>query len=186
MGKKIYGIFDQMRYSDFLFLLVLFANLIIVVYLGVGNHQKALKVAQLQENGEQIVAWFEGFETRLQAGDSVAQKSCVPVNEGSVNTRGVKVNIWKDCVGSLFASDGPFAAYSNLLMTEDPPYADKCDKQQLGTSGAFIFEKLIPNPAGPSVAAPIESNEKLISGMNVRLSVCDTGYYLIKIGEFKL
>jgi hypothetical protein len=71
-------------------------------------------------------------------------------------------------------------------MTDNPPYADKCDKQQLGTSGAFIFEKLIPNPAGPSVAVPIEPNEILISGMNIRLSVCDTGYYLIKVGEFKL
>jgi hypothetical protein len=25
-----------------------------------------------------------------------------------------------------------------------------------------------------------------MSGMNIRLSLCDTGYYLIKIGEFKL
>jgi hypothetical protein len=71
-------------------------------------------------------------------------------------------------------------------MPEDPPYASKCDKHELGTSGAFIFEKMTMNPAGPPAVSPMEPNEKLVSGMNIRLSVCDTGYYLVKIGEFKL
>ena len=165
---------------------VLFINLIVVAYLGIGNHQKALKVGQLQENGEQIIAWFEGFEAKVQAGETVAQKSCVPVEEGAGLGRGVKVNTWKDCVSSLFATAGPFGDYANLLMPEDPPYASKCDKHELGTSGAFIFEKMTMNPAGPPAVSPMEPNEKLMSGMNIRLSLCDTGYYLIKIGEFKL
>jgi len=42
------------------------------------------------------------------------------------------------------------------------------------------------NPAGPPSAGPMESGEKLLEGINIRLSLCDTGYYLIKIGEFKL
>jgi len=186
VSKKMYGIFYGMRYSDFLFLWVLFINLIVVAYLGIGNHQKALKVGQLQENGEQILAWFEGFEAKVQAGEAVTQKSCVPAEEGAGIGKGVKVNTWKDCVGSLFATGGPFGDYSNLLMPEDPPYASKCDKHELGTSGAFIFEKMTMNPAGPPAVSPMEPNEKLMSGMNIRLSLCDTGYYLIKIGEFKL
>ena len=186
MSKKDYGIFYGMRYSDFLFLWVLFVNLLLVAYLGVANHQKALMVGQTKENGEQIVAWFEGFETKLQAGESVTPQACVPIEEGANNNTGAQVNTWQDCVSGLFGTDGPFKDYSNLLMPEHLPYASKCDKHELGTSGAFIFEKLTANPAGPPAAAPIEPHEKLISGMNIRLSVCDTGYYLVKIGEFKL
>ena len=185
MSKRDHGIFYGMQYSDFLFLWVLFANLLLVAYLGVANHQKALKVGQSQENGEQIVAWFEGFEAKLQAGESVSPKACVSAEEGSGKSAST-TNTWKDCVSALFEADGPFKNYTNLLMPADPPYASKCDKQDLGTSGAFIFEKLNANPAGPSVATPIEAHEKLISGMNIRLSVCDSGYYLVKIGEFKL
>ena len=186
MSKKIHGIFHGMQISDFLFLSAVFANLFLVIYLGVGNHQKALKVGQSQENGEQIIAYFEEFASKLQAGEPVTQKSCVPVEEGATSIKGPKINTWKDCIGDLFVSGGPFANYPNLLMPKESPYAIKCDKHDLGTSGAFIFEKLIPNPAGPATATPLELTEKLVSGMNIRLSVCDTGYYLIKIGEFKL
>lgn len=184
MSKKGYGIFYGIQYSDFLFLWVLFANLLLIAYLGVANHQKALKVGELQAKGEQIVAWFEAFEVKLQSGESVTQQLCIPAGEGITN--GSELNTWQHCVSSLFGQQGPFKEYSNLLMPEDPPYASKCDKQELGSSGAFIFEKLIANPAGPPIAAPIEPHDKLISGMNIRLSVCDTGYYLVKIGEFKL
>jgi hypothetical protein len=186
LTKKDYGIFYGIRYADFLFLWVLFANLLLVAYIGVANHQKALKVGELQENGEQIIAWFESFEAKLQAGELVIPQACAPLQEGGSSRKGDQGNIWKDCVSSLFGSNGPFKGYTNLLMPEDPPYASKCDKHELGTSGAFIFEKLTANPAGPPAASPIEPHEKLISGMNIRLSVCDAGYYLIKIGEFKL
>ena len=171
-----------MRYSDFFFLWVLFANLLLVVYLGVGNHQRALRVAFTQTNGEQIIAWFEGFNQKLQDGERVGQQSCIPVQDGA-NT---KSNTWKACIDSLFAVSGPFHDYTNLLMPEAPPYSIKCDKQELGTSGAFIFEKMTMNPAGPPEVSPMQPNQKLVSGLNIRLSVCDTGYYMVKIGEFKL
>ena len=184
--KIIREIFGGMKFSDFIFLCVLTANLILVAYLGVGNHEKALKVGQSQANGEEIIAWFEGFSQKLQANDPVAQKSCIPLAEGAVVQKGMRVNLWKDCEGSLFGADGPFHKYTNLLMPNDPVYASKCDKQELGTSGAFIFEKMTLNPAGPPSVGPMEANEKLVSGLNIRLSLCDTGYYHVKIGEFKL
>jgi hypothetical protein len=186
LSKKDYGIFYGIRYADFLFLWVLFINLLLVAYLGVANHQKALKVGELQTNGEQVITWFEEFQTKLQAGDSVTPESCVPTEEDASHIKGAQINTWKDCVESLFSNQGPFKDYSNLLEPEHLPYANKCDKNEIGTSGAFIFEKLTANPAGPPTAAPIEPHDKLISGMNVRLSLCDTGYYLVKIGEFKL
>ena len=186
MSKQSYGIFRGMRYSDFLFLWVLFANLLLVAYLGVGDHQKALKVAHSQTNGEEIIAWFEGFNQKLQENKPVAEQSCVPAREGAVTPEGIKPNTWNDCISSLFATGGQFSNYTNFLMPEDPPYTSKCDKHHLGTSGAFIFEKMTMNPAGPPAVSPMDPNDKLVSGMNIRLSLCDSGYYLVKIGEFKL
>ena len=186
MSKQSYGIFRGMRFSDVLFLWVLFANLLLVAYLGVGDHQKALKLASTQTNGEQIIAWFEGFNQKLQENESVSEQSCVPAQEGVASPKGAKPNTWKDCIKPLFAASGPFHDYTNLLMPDSPPYASKCDKHELGTSGAFIFEKMTMNPVGPPAVSPMEPNENLVSGLNIRLSVCDTGYYLVKIGEFKL
>jgi len=179
-------IFRGMKFSDFIFLCVLVANLILVGYLGVGDYRKGESVALLQKNGEQILLWFGEFSQKLEINESIGQKSCIPLAEGEIPSRGVKVNTWQACVSSLFDNGGPFQDFSNLLMPNSPAYAAKCDKHELGTSGAFIFEKLTLNPAGPSAASPMEPNERLVSGMNIRLSLCDSGYYLIKIGEFKL
>lgn len=186
MIKIMREIFRGMKFSDFIFLCILVANLILVGYLGVGDFRRAENVALLQENGEQILVWFEGFSQKLEANESVSPKSCTPLAEGEIPGRGVKVNTWQSCSGALFDDGGPFKSFSNLLMPKSPAYAAKCDKHELGSSGAFIFEKMTLNPSGPPAVSPMEPTEKLVSGMNIRLSLCDTGYYLIKIGEFKL
>ena len=123
---------------------------------------------------------------KLEANEPIQPEACKPNDEDSQFIKGAKVHRWKDCVEALFAAKGPFASYTNLLNPDGPAYAMKCNKKDLLTSGSFIFEKMTLNPAGPPGISPLEPNEKLITGLNIRLSVCDTGYYLIKIGEFKL
>jgi hypothetical protein len=186
LGKNIQSLFRGMRVSDFFFLWVLFANLLLVAYLGIGNYQNGAKVATSQDNGEEIVAWFSGLAAKLEANEPIEPAACKPVDEENKFTKDVKVNHWKNCVEALFAAKGPFESYSNLLHPDGPAYSSKCNKKDLVTSGSFIFEKLTINPAGPPGISPMEPGEKLISGLNIRLSLCDTGYYLVKIGEFKL
>ena len=184
--KIIREIFRGMKFTDFLFLLTLLANLVFVGYLGVDDFQKAEKIGLLQKNGEQIIEWFGDFSQKLEANEPVSLQSCVPVAEGEKPGKNSKANTWQSCANALFSSGGPFQDYSNLLKPKSSVYAVKCDKQDLGSSGAFIFEKLTLNPAGPSAVSPMEPGEFLVDGMSIRLSLCDTGYYLIKIGEFKL
>jgi len=184
--KNTQGIFGGMKFSDLVFLGVLIANFMLVGYLGLDDYQRATKLSQIQTNGEQIVSWFEDFSQKLESREEVTPAACVPLGKEADVTKGAKANAWNSCVESLFAGNGPFKAYTNLLMPKDPVYAQKCDKQNLGSSGAFIFEKLIINPVGPPGVAPMGTGEVIVDEMNIRLSVCDTGYYLIKIGEFKL
>lgn len=186
MLKKIRAIFRGMKFSDALFMWVIFANLLLVAYLGVGDYNKAVKVTDSLKVGETIIAWFEDFSQQLANNQPIAMTSCMPQGEDASLNKENKPNTWKSCVESLFAGGGPFASYTNLIMPKDSVLANKCDKHELGTSGAFIFEKLTTNPAGPPTASPMEPGEKLIAGLQVRLSLCDTGYYLVKIGEFKL
>ena len=186
MKKIIQGIFGGMKFSDFVFLGVLIANFILVGYLGLDDYQRATKLSQIQANGEQMISWFEDFSQKLESKEEVTPAACVPFSKEADVTKGAKANTWKSCVESLFADNGPVKGYTNLLMPKDPVYAQKCEKQNLGSSGAFIFEKLIINPAGPPGVAPLGAGEVIVEDMNIRLSVCDTGYYLIKIGEFKL
>ena len=185
MKKNTQGIFGGMKFSDLAFLGVLIANFILVGYLGLDDYQRATKLSQIQTNGEQIVSWFEDFSQKLESKEEVTPAACVPLGKEADATKGV-ANTWKSCADALFAGDGPFKAFTNLLMPKDLVYAQKCDKQNLGSSGAFIFEKLIINPVGPPGVAPMGAGEVIVDDLNIRLSVCDTGYYLIKIGEFKL
>jgi hypothetical protein len=187
LGKNTQSLFREIRVSDFVFLLVLVANLLLVIYLAEGNYQKGAKVAQIQDNAEEILVWFGDFTAKVEANEPIQPKACVPFNEDTKPTGGdIKVNNWRGCVEALFAAKGPFEKFSNLLMPEGPTYTSKCTKQDLATSGALIFEKLTLNPAGPPGVSTLEPGEKLVSGLNIRLSMCDTGYYLIKIGEFKI
>jgi len=184
--KKIRASFREMKFVDALFMLVMIANLAVVGYLGVGDYQKAVKVTDSLKNGEEVIAWFEDFTQKLANNEVAQSATCIPLGEDMPIVKGTKANTWKSCEESLFASSGPFAKYTNLVMPNNAVVATKCDKHELGTSGAFIFEKLTPNPAGAPAASPMEPGEKLIVGLQVRMSLCDTGYYLVKIGEFKL
>jgi len=186
LKKIIREIFRGMKFSDYFFILVLLANLILVTYLGIGDYRKGEKVDQSLRNGEQILSWFENFSQKIEAKEAVTQSIWLPLAEGERPSKGAKINTWHSCVESLFHSSGPFQDYANLLMPQALPFAEKCDKHEPGSSGAFIFEKLTLNPAGPPATSPMGPGEKLIGSMNIRLSLCDTGYYLVKIGEFKL
>ena len=186
MGKNIQILFREMRISDYIFIGVIWANLILVAYLGFSNYQNSAKVAISQGNGEVIIGWFESLAGKLETDEPIQPQACKPIDEDSKFTKGVKANIWKDCIEALFAAKGPFESYVNLLKPDGPAYAMKCNKKDLLTSGSYIFEKMTINPAGPSSVSPMEPGEKLITGLNIRLSLCDTSYYLVKIGEFKL
>jgi hypothetical protein len=129
-----------MRYSDFLFLWVLFANLLLVCCtLGLAIIKKHFKLLLLQTNGEQIMTWFEGFNQKLQRKEPVAEQVCVPAQEGAASPEGAQANTWKECISTLFATSGPFHEYTNLLMPEDSPYASKCDKHELGYERRIHF-----------------------------------------------
>lgn len=186
LGKNIQSLFREMSVSDFFFIVVAIANVILLTYLGYGNYQNADKVAATQDRGEAIITWFSELAGKLEANEPIQPAACRPNDEDSKFIKGAKVNHWKDCVEALFAAKGPFESYTNLLKPDGLVYSMKCNRKDLLTSGSFIFEKMTINPAGPPGISPLEPGEKLISGLNIRLSVCDTGYYLVKIGEFKL
>ena len=186
MGKNIQSLFRGMRTPDFFFIAVLCANLLLVTYLGIGNYQNAAKVATSQDNAEEIITWFEALAGKLEANEPIEPVACTPIDEDVKLMKGVKPNHWKNCVEALFAAKGPFESYVNLLNPTGPAYTSKCNKTNLLNSGSLIFEKLTANPAGPPGVSPLEPGERLVSGLQIRLSLCDTGFYLIRIGEFKL
>jgi len=183
LGKNIQNLFRDMRVSDYFFILVVLANVLLVIYLGIGNYQNADKIATSQDNAEEIITWFEALAGKNEANQPAA---CTPIDEDEKLIKGIKPNHWKNCVEALFAAKGPFASYVNLLNPTGPAYTAKCNKTDLLNSGALIFEKLTANPAGPPGVSPLEPGERLVSGLQIRLSLCDTGFYLIRIGEFKL
>jgi len=175
-----------MRVTDYFFILLVLANVFLVIYLGIGNYQNAAKVAESQNNAEEIITWFETLASKNEANEPIEPAACTPIDEDEKLIKGIKPNHWKNCVEALFGAKGPFESYTNLLNPAGPAYTAKCNKANLLNSGSFVFEKLTANPAGPPAASLLEPGERLVRGLQIRLSLCDTGFYLIRIGEFKL
>jgi hypothetical protein len=65
-------------------------------------------------------------------------------------------------------------------------YAKKCDRENLESKGALVFERLQTGPTGSPVVSELKEIDVLFSGMEFRINLCDRGFRLIKIGEAKL
>ena len=65
-------------------------------------------------------------------------------------------------------------------------YANQCDRENLESKGALVFERLQRGPTGSPVVSELKDTDVLSSGMEFRISLCDRGFYLVKIGEAKL
>ena len=71
LGKNIQNLFRDMRVSDYFFIFVLLANVLLVIYLGIGNYQNAAKVAASQNNAEEIITCFETLASKSEANEPI-------------------------------------------------------------------------------------------------------------------
>ena len=101
MSKKIQPSKLGIKLPDFLFICLVLANLALVGHLGLSDYQRGRLVADSQQNGEQILVWFENLALKHQDGSSISPQSCIPFSEEVHGQTGAKINTWKSCVEAV-------------------------------------------------------------------------------------
>ena len=166
--------------SDLFFLGFLILNLCFVSYLGKDLYQVAINLEKSKAQGEVFLAWSEEFNKNIDATPSPSPQSCLPKKEEEIE------NKWGDCIADLFGAEGTFKDFVNHINHANPIFSKVCSKANQESSGTLVFDKITPGPTGAPTYAPLENSEILGKGLNYRVSVCDRGFYAIKIGEAKL
>ena len=173
-------------WSDYVFLALLVVNLLVVISLGHDIFIQGDKLEQARKNGESVMAWAKELDEDFANGKSLNPKKCTPATDQDLKNPKFQPNTWGGCVVELFSSTGQFQQMKNAFMKSGLVWAKKCDREHPESKGALIFERLNPGPTGSLIASEFKESDVLVNGMEFRISVCDRGFRLIKIGEAKL
>ena len=176
----------RLKWSDYVFILLLGINLIVVVLLGRNIYIQGDKLEQARKNAELVMAWADGVDEDMNAGKPISPEKCTPASDKDLKTLKFQPNTWGECVTSLFGPKGKFPEVTNTFMKNGPIWVKKCDREHFESKGALLFERLQPGPSGSHVASELKDTDVLTSGMEFRINLCDRGFRLIKIGEAKL
>ena len=132
------------------------------------------KSGESKESGEQVVALLT--EQGLKRGNAEASPAA---------TCDVSTMTWGACRDALFTAGGPLANITNSFGKNNLLYTSACDRNDLHTLGAFIFEKGTPKPDGSGFTySSIDDEEKLDQTVPMRLTVCVRGFTAEHVSEF--
>lgn len=172
--------------GDKFFLAFLLVVIVAVTWLGVVNYKEALKVETAKSNGEAWVAWMtEAGTTRFEADTKlIACKGGVkPAADAKADTPGT----WGACLAHIMANT-ELKDQVNTFFNKPPHFVAACDPKDRSLMGAMLLEDLMPTPPGsatPFVASQLLETDSIDYKMQLRLSVCDKGGYVIKVAEFE-
>ncbi len=176
----------QLKWSDYVFICLLCINFIAVILLGRNIYIQVDKLEQARKNAELVMAWAHGVDEDMSAGKPISPLKCTPATDKDLKTLKFQPNTWGECLANLFGPKGKFPDVSNTFLENGLIWAKKCDREHLESKGALVFERLQPGPTGSPVVSELKDTDVLLSGMEFRISLCDRGFWLIKIGEAKL
>ena len=176
----------QLKWSDYVFICLLCINLIGVILLGRNIYIQGDKLQQARKNAELVMAWADRVDEDMNAGKPISPPQCTPATDKDLKTAKFQPNTLGECASRLFGPNGKFPEITNTFMKDGLIYAKKCDRENLESKGALVFERLQTGPTGSPVVSELKDTDVLSSGMEFRINLCDRGFRLIKIGEAKL
>ncbi len=125
-------------------------------------------------SGEQVVALLTEQGLKRDNADASPAATC-----------DVATMTWGACRDALFAASGPLANITNSFSKDNHLYTSACDRNDLLTLGALVFEKGTPKPDGSGFTySAIADDEKLDQPVPMRLTVCVRGFASEHVSEF--
>lgn len=166
---------------ELLFVLLLVAALVGVVFLGSLSYAEAQRTEMAKSHAQTVIEVLRA----LGPGGNVPASLREPcrLREGPAGAG----SSWAACRAGLVAPGGPLAGLPNPFDARQAFFAAQCDRTNLATRGAIVVEKgYAPVPGAPVAYGPLEDGEVLARGLLLRVLACDKGAFSIRVGELKL
>lgn len=165
------------RLLDAIFLVIVVCVVVVVVHLGYTTYKEASQTEATKRNAEAIQKWLEETGQARAEGKPVAIEACAKAAGKT----------WAACLEALTAPGGPFADLKNVAEEDGLVFAKKCDREQLNTHGAILFEKGTPKIMDPSsyTFGGFEDGDSIEKDVQMKVLVCGRGFSVIKIAELK-
>lgn len=160
--------------GDISFLLLVLVISITMTSISYTIWQDEMSSGEAKVSSEQVVALLAEEGQKRGKSDAAPPATC-----------DVTTMSWATCRDALFAAGGPLANTKNTFSKNNLLVAPACDRTDLHTLGALIFEKGTPKPDGSGFAySAIADDEKLDQALPMRLTVCVRGFTAEHVSEF--
>jgi len=162
---------------DIGFMALMALLMVFVFWLTTVNYQEGMKTEVAKRNGEAMVEWLTAAgQTRFN--DDFEHAPCSGKAEGAT---------WGECAAYV-QTQTPLKSLVNTFFDKPPELIEKCNKEDLSTTGAIVIENMVSTPPGsaiPVVIKPLTAEDPITAKLQLRITICDKGGYPIKISEFE-
>ena len=177
---SIQQVAPPLKRTDKLFIFFMLCMTCVVAWMGYTTFQKGTIEETSKRNGEAWLQWLsESAKHRHEAGFLPA--TCAAQSPPATQ-------IWGNCFESITTPEGPLGKLTNPFSGGRLQRVVKCDSQDRALAGALVFEKYTPTPPGsaiPTLLTALADSDNIGEKIQIRLSVCDKGANVIRIGELE-
>ena len=162
---------------DIGFMVLMALLMVFVFWLTTVNYQEGMKTEVAKRNGEALVEWLTAAG-QARFNDGYEDTPCSGKAEGAT---------WGECAAYI-KTQTPLKSLVNTFFDKPPEFIEKCNKDDLSTTGAIVFDNMVATPAGsaiPVVIKPLTAEDPITAKLQLRVTICDKGGYPIKISEFE-
>ena len=163
-------------FADWVFILILAGAICLVAYLGEIAFEHAQQTEKSKRNGEALVAWLTKASTE-RFSPEYPVKSCAGGGDPKTST-------WGACLEYLQAHD--LKDMKNPFKGKAPEFIDQCNPADKSLTGEIVLLKMVPTPPGsavPMVNSKLMPEDSIDQKLQLSISICDKGSYLVKVAD---
>lgn len=169
-----------LRLTDKAFIIFVICMTCLVAGMGYSTYQRGKIEEATKRNGEAWLKWLnESAKNRHEPG--FLPVACA-AQSPTVN------QIWEECFESVSAPEGPLGYLTNPFSGGRLQRVVQCDPKESTLAGSLVFQKYTATPPGsavPNLLSALADGDNIGEKIQIRLSVCAKGAYLIRIGELE-
>jgi hypothetical protein len=198
----------KLTLSDMFFLGFLCFAVVGVAWVGYLSFKAGMKTETTKRNGEAWAKWLtdagvarhkEGFlpgecaagvfplgAVVPSAAPAASAPEASPEKSDTLATTATGPRTWGDCQAALSKPESPLGDVRNPFLDKPLELIEKCDRSNRSVAGSMVLEKLTPTPPGsavPHTPSQLMPADPIDQKLQLRVTMCDSGGYPIRIAE---
>ena len=198
----------KMTLPDMFFMAFLVFAVVGVGWVGYLSFKAGMKTETTKRNGEAWAKWMtdagvarhkEGFlpgecaagvfplgAVVPSAAPAASAPEASPEKSDTLATTATGPRTWGDCQAALSKPESPLGDVRNPFLDKPLELIEKCDRSNRSVAGSMVLEKLTPTPPGsavPHTPSQLMPADPIDQKLQLRVTMCDSGGYPIRIAE---